>query len=54
MAVVLKRSEKHMPQECRWGCCTEVYGKSVKLFRRRIKREDRSAFRREVSRGEYT
>lgn len=53
MSVVLKRSEKHMPQECRWGCCTEVYGKSVKLFRRRIKRSDRSSFRREVREGQY-
>lgn len=48
MSVVLKRSEKHMPQECRWGCCTEVYGKSVKFVRRRVKRASKNAFRREV------
>ena len=54
MSVVLKRSEKHMPQECRYGCCTEVYGKNVKLFRRRIKHSGKNSFKREVREGAYT
>lgn len=54
MAVVLKRSEKHMPQECRYGCCTEVYGKNVKRIRRRIKHGGKSLFKREVREGAYS
>lgn len=51
MAITLKRSDKHMPQECAYGCCTEVYGKSVPLIRRRVKRASKNLFRRQVREG---
>lgn len=41
MAVLLKRSNKHMPMECRWGCCSEIYGKNTAKVRRRLKRAER-------------
>lgn len=38
MAVSLKRSEGVCPPECKYGCCTEMYGKNVKKMRRRARR----------------
>jgi hypothetical protein len=51
MAHTLKRSDKHMAQECRYGCCTEVYGKGIKLTRRRVKRVSEGQFKRELRSG---
>lgn len=48
MSVLLKRAEGVIPNECHYGCCTELYGKNVPKYRRTAKRRSRQEFRREV------
>ena len=50
MAVLLKRSNKNMPMECAYRCCTEVYGKNTAKVRRRIKRAERRRWQTEEGR----
>lgn len=42
MSVILKRSQRdfNVPKECKYGCCTVVYGdrRVIRSFRRQTKR----------------
>jgi hypothetical protein len=53
MAVVIKRTEtSKVPHECGYGCCTALYNsKQAKRYRRKIKRSQEQAWRREVAKG---
>lgn len=46
MSVLLKRSSGVIRNECKYGCCTDVYGKNVKHVRRRIRRVENRRWRR--------
>lgn len=52
MSVLLKRSTEVMSilPECAYRCCSEVYGKNVKIMRRQLKRKDRNNWKKEVKR----
>lgn len=47
MAVLLKRTAGVVRNECDYGCCTDVYGRHVKVVRRRIKRALNRRWKRE-------
>ena len=51
MAVLLKKSSGPRATalcECRWGCCSEVYGKNVKRVRRRLRHVEKSTWKRQI------
>lgn len=49
MSVLLKRSTSpHIPLECIYGCCTIMYGTNVPKIRRRVKRSEKRAWKRDV------
>lgn len=55
MAVTLKRSNKTglIPNECPYGCCTEMYGRNIPNIRRSVKRSDNQRFRKDLRNGSY-